>query len=182
MTTTADRVTNKSAMKRRLASGEFGNTVRQWPTLERMRADGYAGPVYVRTNVVSDARKMFEVPAADVEAIAHGHGVDLKGCHFYEAPPNDARVIQGEVYRSTFGLYLFYSLAKMPLRDALNTDGRHASPCAARAILDQYLSPESAEWVEMLLDRYDGVVEFTEFNRRVGPLKKTLVVWEVRHY
>lgn len=171
-------IRHKKQMKRMLAEGRFGNAMIQWATLREMQDSGYRGNVYVRTNVAMDGLKAFEVPAEKVPQL----GVDFSTCHFYEAPPNDWRVIQGDVQRSASGLYLFYSTMKAPLRTAQTEEPQHAYGLTAEMLLREKLTPQSYDHLLGLTDKYDGVVEFTEFCRPIGTDQRNLIVWEVRSY
>lgn len=185
---TIDRppVRSKRDMQRRLAAGEFGNTLRIWPTLAAMAADGYDRGVYVRSDTpMNPGFRLFNVPAAEVPEYLARHGVAEAHCRFYETPPDRLRAIQGELMDDPDGpgLYLYWSRAKLPLRHALNADGRHSRGVAARTILEHCVSPESREHLGGLLDAYSGhVVEFSEFSGRVGVLGRRLVVWEIRAF
>lgn len=93
--------------------------------------------------------------------------------------------LQGEVYRSTRGLDLFYSRVAKPMRVALAERAEQVCGTTALLLLRGNLCPNSWDWMETLLDRYHGhVVEFSCYDRPWGtlyPLYNT-IFWEVRAY
>jgi len=168
-------IKTKLQMKEMLARGCFGNTMRNWSSFDDLRSSGYSGFVYVRTNRKMD-KAYFEIPADQVAAL----DVDHNNCHYYESPANELRVFQGEIYRGTKGFYLQYSLAKKPLRDALNESPVHVFGASALAILRHFVP--SWDWLIELVDTHDAIVEFSQFSEPVGVHQSGLVVWEVRNY
>lgn len=99
---------------------------------------------------------------------------------FTEAPPDHARLIQGE----WDGWNLRYTFSGLPMRLAFDQQCLHVSGIAARWILKYYLEPYDQEWIQSLLDDFPGAtLEFSSFTVPVGviPSSKTLI-WEVRHY
>lgn len=98
--------------------------------------------------------------------------------------PHDRGTIQGEVMRTTQGLYLYYASAKKPMREALAEEGKEATGIIAVSLLREYLCPNSYEWLNVLLDRYpDHIVEFSSFEVEWGTLPGfNSVFWEVRKY
>ncbi len=177
------RVTSKQQMKQMLAAGEFGNVIQSWATYGEMVAAGYTGKVYVRSNLWSATNaRMNEVPLEEVLPTLQRLGISPSTCRYFENPPNDQRLIQGEICYDP-DITLTYSFIQAPLSDALKQESHHTHGATARAILRHYLRPNSLEWLEYLLETYDGaVVEFTEFVSPQGVLKDPLVIWEVRHF
>lgn len=177
------RIASKQQMKRMLAAGEFGNTLRSWASYEEMVASGYRGKVYVRSDLWSAINaRMNEVPFEEVLSTLKKHEIDPATCRYFENPPNGQRIIQGEICQQP-ELFFTYSLLQKPLSDSLHLDPHHASGVAARLILRDYLRPESVEWLDHLLETYqDATIEFTEFRTPQGILNQHLVVWEVRHF
>lgn len=177
------KITSKHQMKELLSSGVFGNHIQSWATYDEMIAAGHTGLVYVRSDLWSASNaRMNEVPIAEVHDTLKRFRIDPKTCRFFEAPPNDQRLIQGEICYYP-DIALTYSFVQRPLSDALKQESHHVSGASARAILRHYLHQESIEWLEHLLEKYqDAVVEFTEFRVPQGVLKECLVIWEVRHF
>jgi hypothetical protein len=177
------KITSKQQMKRMLAAGEFGNAIRSWATYEEMVAAGYKGKVYVRSDLWSATNaRMNEVPLEEVMPTLQRLGISPATCRYFENPPNDQRLIQGEICYNP-DIALTYSFVQKPLSDALLQESHHVHGAAARAILQAYLRPESLEWLEHLLEVYDGAaVEFTEFRTPQGMLNQHLAIWEVRHF
>lgn len=162
-------------MKEMLSRGVFGNTMRCWETLDGLMSSGYRGNVYVRTNTKMD-KPYFEIPIADVPNL----DVDHECCHYYESPPNDSRVIQGEFYHGVNGFYLQCSFEKTPLREALNSSPRHLFGSVAIRTLKHFV--DEYDKLLDLVDEYDAIVEFSQFSNRIGELNKRLIIWEVRSY
>lgn len=171
-------VLNKVSMIRRLAAGEFGNTLRSWPSMQALEASDYRGFVYIRPRRISSTRKPYEIPFHKL------YDQQLEeGDTFYEAPPNETRVLQGELMESERGLYLHFSTSKLPLRPALMIAGDHAAGVRSLVILRSMTQVASFDRLMDLLARYPGhVIEFTEFRERIGTEHEHLVVWEVRKY
>lgn len=171
------RVKSKRQMKRLQARGAFGNCVRQWDSLDDAVADGYRGPFYLRGNETMCSRKAFEVDLKTARSLVRPTDT------IYEAPPNEWRVVQGEIMRGVDGLYWHASTAQMPLRTALIEYGVIRTGLDALCDLRRLLCPSSVDEVFDLLDDYDGhIVEFTEFDRPIGTHHRHLLVWEVRDY
>lgn len=91
-------------------------------------------------------------------------------------------LLQGEVFRDTFGLRLFYSTVKKPMRDALVEYSRDVSGIMARLLIAEAMDPSSYDDLQTLLDEYDGhIVEFSSYSVCWGTVpNRNTIFWEVR--
>lgn len=98
--------------------------------------------------------------------------------------PTELMLIQGEVQRTTQGLYLTYSRIRKPMRDALAEEQRHLFRLEAKILLYGNLDDNSLDWLNHLLDTYDDhVVEFSTYSKHWGTVPRyNTVFWEVRKY
>jgi hypothetical protein len=179
------KITTKGQMYNLLLSGRLGNYARAWTSADDVLASGYSGEVSLRAQKIGDPVKLYHVPVIRLRETLRQHGLqDRKDLVFSEAPPDDKRVIQGELAVTERGLYLNYTFAKHPMRIAFREESRHAYGATAVQIVRDYVDPPSLDDLWGLLDDYPGaVVEFSTFRVPVGvmPHRRTLI-WEVRHY
>lgn len=182
---TAAPITTKTEMYAALLGGKFGNICRAWDSLTAVKASGYRGYVSLRSKQVANPIKMYHVPYADLAGVVAALPTAQRagGLVFSESPPDDKRVIQGEVCRREFGLYLTYTFVGLPMRLAFAKQQLEARGLRAKLILEHYLAPEDVEHLNGLLDTWqDHVVEFSAFACRVGTWGRRMVIWEVRLY
>lgn len=179
-------VLSKADFVRRFQLGEFGNKTQNWDTYDEFQQSGYRGLVHIR-NRVAGAKTWYNVPACDVfyemrQIIAHGEAEE-KNLYLAAMAPTAETVIQGEVFRGTDGLSLYYSTVAKPMRDSLLEGGKQVCGLRAKLLLEHYLDAVDYEWIQDLLDRYDShVVEFSCYNCLTGSLKRRMIIWEVRNY
>lgn len=177
-------VLTKADFVRRFQKSEFGNRTQNWNTYDEFRQSGYAGLVHIR-NREAGAKTWYNVPAADVfyelrQIIAHGESTEDK-LYFAAMAPTSATTFQGEVFRSETGLALYYSTIAKPMRDSLAEGGKQVYGLTAKLFLEYYLDPVDYDWIQELLDRYDGhIVEFSAYNKACGTLNRRTIIWEVR--
>ena len=138
----------------------------------------------MRLHTVGTSWKLYNVPMQQMIQEVTDRGWQQKaGLEFYEAPPDDKRVIQGELAYVPGGLYFRYTFANGPMRLALEEQELHSFGLETELILQQYVSPGGIDWLKELLQRHDGaVIEFTEYSVNVGTLSQTTLIWEGRHY
>lgn len=167
-----------------LRRGAFGNTARHWTSFQAMMADPYDGGVGARLHTIGKPWRKYRVPKAALAAEVRKRGWEFnENVEYYESPPDDFRVIQGELTCVPGGLYLHYTWAPGPMRLALEAQELHAFGVHATLILRQYVDPAGLDWLLELLERYDGAtVEFTTFSVPAGHLQQQTLIWEVRHY
>ncbi len=172
----------------RYAQGEFGNHSPTWNTLEEFlddphmisiitRLDGLVhlrnritwGPTYynIRPSVAIDWwRKM----------------PDPHNWYCSEMAPTEKTLLQGEVLRGVWGLELYYTTVKKPMREALLERSQSVRGIMASLLLQQVMCPSSYEWLQYLLESYvDHVVEFSVYDCEWGTVPgHNAVFWEVR--
>lgn len=93
-------------------------------------------------------------------------------------------LLQGEVFRDTFGLRLYYSTVKKPMRDALRKYSADVSGIMAVSLLRWAMDPSSYDWFQELLDLYPNhVVEFSSYAKCWGTVANcNTIIWECRLY
>jgi hypothetical protein len=173
------RVRNKKESKRLFGLGFFGNSVRQWDSIQEAEESGYKGLLVLRS-LQTGGRVIYHLTMAEAKKIEF-----VPGLNYFNEQLNgpDKRVtFQGEVCRSHRGLELRYSTENLPMRDAME-DARHACGLQALLLMQHFCCPPGYTKIMDLLDEYDGhVVEFTVFDVPCGELKRNTIIWEVRDY
>ena len=111
-------------------------------------------------------------------------GVDPSLLYISAMAPTEKQVLQGEVPRGLWGLDLLYTTVARPMREALQVASRSVGGIIAVSLLQQYLCPNSYDWLMHLLDSYPGhVVEFSTYSVEWGTVPGyNTVFWEVRRY
>lgn len=175
------RIKSKKQMYDLLLQNRLGNTLRTWRTPEEI-----SGPYGCRSVVPSCQLNLFgplTTPIPELRRLIKSHGLDPdKQVLYCEVPPDSKRTIQGEVTRTSNGLYFFYTYKHDILRYALRDDSNHCYGLEALERLRYHLHPESFDEIFQLLDRYDDpVIEFTAYSIPVGVNNKHHVIWEVRN-
>lgn len=183
------KVNNKRAMYEMLQAGAFGNTTPMWFNLAEWqrgaRSYGRDALWGIRTADTSghDKRTKLDVPTLDVAPLfrqwfPNGGGqlspmvdhMTTARMHIHEGPELTVWVVEGWTH--------------VKWRDAFKLFGCHVEGTRARAVLEQYLNPNSLDDLKELLGTYPGhVVELTTLDRCYGtePHRNT-VIWEVRNY
>jgi len=188
----------------RYEKSEFGNHSPTWHTLEEFLDYKYppgmslnVGLCHIRNRIVGSPTWYnvlgFEVEHRWKQLIVKG--ANPKNLYISLMAPTHLTLLQGEVMRQTGvmgpygmehspGLYLHYSQVRKPMREALAESSNNAFGTVADAILTTYLCPNSREWLNVLLDRYEGhVVEFSTYEQNWGTLPNyNTVFWEIRNY
>lgn len=169
-------ITTKGEMYELLYGGSFGNYPRAWRTLDEIKRSGYSGDVSIRSLEISNPIRLYHIPASELDTVLKGLPKNLV---FSEAPPDAARVVQGEYD----GFNLTYSFYRAPMRIALEKQLLHAEGPQARWVLKRYLPITDIEWLDGLIERFPNhVVEFSTFSCRVGTHRGYTIFWEVRCY
>lgn len=116
------------------------------------------------------------------ELLAVAEEVGSGGYYVSEMAPHEVTLLQGEVMRGPRGLELLWTTDPQPMRDALRASSQVSYGLVVRQLLEA-MDAVSREWLDYLLDAYDGhVVEFSTFGRRCGILGWNTLIWEVRLY
>lgn len=180
-------VLTKQDFVRRYAAGEFGNRPSTWNTLSQLLSSGYRGSVHVR-NSVRTAPTNYFVPFEEVpETVAKllKNGFDERNLYYSQMGPETFKVFQGEVERSYRHLNLCYGITPKPMRQAFSEgDMIQVYGAKARSLLKHFLDLRSYEWLEYLLDTYEGhVIEFSTYSIKWGEIPgMNTVFWECRLY
>ena len=168
------RVENKVQMYEMLKAGKFGNTARNWGSYRELVESGYRGLVGVRSLV----------PGGAFRAYTPFDQVKDEAAVYSEMQKDEGILLQGEVYRSVEGLYLFASKAKTHMRAALKEAGKHYWLSSALAEIQTVMWPTDYDCIHWLLtEYYDSVVEFSVYDIAVGTVpNRNTIIWEVRNY
>lgn len=179
-------VRSKHDFVRRYAAGEFGNAAPTWETFDEYLKSGYWEKVHIR-NRVAGGRTWYNVTAEEFslkwnEALVSG--LNRQDLYISAMAPEHRKVFQGEVVQGVNGLRLYYNRQPLPMREGFEKEKKWADGVVSAMLLDQFLCPNSREWLCVLLDRYPGhVVEFSTYEIEWGTVPGyNTVFWEVRSY
>ena len=180
-------VLTKSDFVSRYQQGEFGNKSPTWLTLadfleSEQQYDDKA--VFHLRNRTPGGETYYDLsPVSLIHTWSIQNNKDT-GWYCSQMCPTDHTLIQGEVMRSEYGLSLYYSTVRQPMRIALALQSRQVFGIMANVLLQHYMCPNSWEWLNHLLDEYQGhVVEFTTLDLQWGSVKGyNTLFWEVRLY
>lgn len=179
-------IVSKSQMYRLLRAGELGNTARFWTSFDEVMDSGYNGELSLRVDMVGHPFAMYRVKIGDLAVRLEEAPQDLVTNNriiYCEAPPHHLGNLQGEVMQHTNGLYLLHTYVKEPMRIALAQNSREARRLVAKLILEHHLDASDLEHIYNLLEEYPGhVVEFSNFDVKMGTMKRRCCIWEVRRY
>lgn len=195
----SDVIRNKVDMYRRLAAGEFGNTIRQWFCVEEWEA-------YVSKRIEYAGEMPPALASWGVRTLTPG-GPCLLYCPFTLVRPtvqeferaghrvNISQMIDViytitawlEVWDSPTGLVvegIEYPARGDSWRARMPVDRRAWQGTAAKMILRKHLNPNAMDDLESLIARYPGhVIELSACEECVGVVPdRNAVVWECRQY
>lgn len=186
-------VLTKSDFVRRYQTHEFGNHSPTWDTLAEWWTEDpvpwvrYGRMFHIR-NRIAGGPTFYNIDAGILsrywQAIARECGGD-RNLYISAMSPHEHNLLQGEVMRSPWGLYLHYSTVKnKPMRDALLEKAEDAEGLKAKLLIDWAFNDLSRQWLDYLLEEYDGhVVEFSAFGVCWGTVPgHNVVIWETRKY
>ena len=184
-------VLTKRDFTRRYQKSEFGNRSPTWDTLDDFLADHnfvnggkLANGTYHLRNKVAWGVTYYNL---NLQQLVEQYRKLSDPTQWYisEMAPHDKNLIQGEVAYVGKLLQLTYSaVPNKPMRDALAEETRVSQGILAVMMLKHYMCPNSFEWLNILLSRYQGhVIEFSTFSVCWGTLPfYNSVFWEVRNY
>lgn len=174
-------VLTKVDFSRRYAAGEFGNASPTWHDLDAFVVSEYSGLVHLRNRVAGGATYYNQTPG-EAENLWRSQN-DRTMWYCSAMAPSKKTTFQGEVIQLPSGLELTYTTVAKPMRDALRERTQYASRLVARLLLEHYMDPVDYDWLQVLLERYDGhVVEFSCYSVSFGTLGRRTVIWECRMY
>lgn len=201
------KILDKAKMYELLQRGRFGNIARAWNSLQEVLDSGYRGEVSMRSQEINNPVRKYHVPIDQLKQVYDELPVSQRSSRivFSESPPDESRILQGELSRSPAGLdrihgslVFRYTRSPLPMRLAFEADwkaryeartmpvgdGGHAYGLRALHLLQQNLYPPDLDDLLALLDDFeDHIIEFSVFNRPVGVIPgRRMLVWEVRLY
>jgi hypothetical protein len=169
----------------RYSRGEFGNHATTWLTLRQYHISGYCGLVHLRSRVAGGPT-YYNLTSAALWITLNKVSTRSDYLNWYVSAmaPTSKTLFQGEVTRGLWGLELTYTHVAKPMREALEQSTRTTRGLEANLLLQHYLCPNSWDWMNVLLERYnDHVVEFSTYSEQWGTLPGyNTVFWEVRKY
>lgn len=179
-------VLTKNDFVRRYRLGEFGNRSRTWEWYEwenyyDANQDSLKGNLYHLRNKEKGGITRYNLSASLVTEYLKSLG---KNWYVSEMAPHNDGTLQGEVQETSKGLYLHYTFAKLPMREAFEVQSLDSFNLQAKHLIKGYMNQKSQDWLDHLLTTYPGhTVEFTCFTRCWGNLEGyNTVFWEVRNY
>jgi len=168
--------------------GLFGNRPLCWNTHKELLNSTWRNAVCIRsTKGTARSNTRFDVPFCELEKELEdlrNTGVKDSEMSFNQSMPNDKIIIQAEIKRTQFGLYLLYSTIKKPMNLAFKEEIKHAFGLEALLILQTHLFPQSYSDIMNLLEMFpESVIEFGTYSIHVGDLPgRNTIIWEVRNY
>lgn len=174
-------VLTKKDFVRRYANNEFGNHSPTWHYLGEYLESGYKGYVHFR-NRVAGGPTYYNIPSDKVVSDWVKLGYGVRDLYISGMAPHHKNLIQGELLVDV-GWHLTYSdEPDLPMRDALAKCTKTATGVLAYNLVKSVMCPNSWEWLQVLLVRYEGhVVEFSSFSVPWGTLPHhNTCFWEVR--
>lgn len=190
----AKSVVSKEDFTKRYINGEFGNRSPTWKSVQEWYNSRvwnnhfhFDENLYHLRNRAKGGKTFYNLRCQtlrDWYLLDEGSWTREPNWYVSMMAPTKDTIIQGEVQRTTEGLYLWKSQEPLPMREALKKNSQHLTGLTARSFLETYMNGKSYEWLQYLLDEYlDHVVEFSTYEYCWGtdPGFNT-VFWEVRKY
>ena len=175
-------VLNKRDFVRRYQANEFGNRSPTWEVEDWYNWEHQPGLFHLRSRIAGGPT-FYNL--SNLECVGHIQHIDnFDDWYISEMAPTERTLIQGEVQRTAWGIYLRYTRVPLPMREALAKQQDHVWGLAAKLLLQKYLCVRSYEWLEYLLDTYPcHVVEFSTYSICWGTVPgMNTVFWETRLY
>lgn len=177
-------VLTKVDFVRRYKSGEFGNHSSTWNTVEEWGkcCHSFNDRFHIRSRLVGGPGT-YNVKALAVEW-EWSKLKEPKDSYISSMAPHHKNLIQGELLVDA-GWYLTYSdEPDLPMRDALAKSTKTATGIMALALVRSVCNPTSWDWLQVLIERYEGhCIEFSAFRCNWGTIPNENVVWwEIRKY
>lgn len=172
------------------AAGGFGNKLRTWSTLEAFERDGCPCSVGLRYTSGRGGRgpHEFHIPPDMVAERVHAwiaDGWDPSLITLCEMAPDHRLIINGELQEvAPNDWHFYYSMLKLPMREALSKGGEHMYGLRARLVLRDILTPASWDDLCALIELYPKhVIELSVYDHTLGDLPhRNMIPWEVRDY
>lgn len=176
-------VLSKHDFVRRYTAMEFGNRPATWNNLGEVVASTTA--LYNLRNRVAGGQTWMNLSYSKLTDLWEKVKSEGNANQFYisEMAPTLYTTFQGEVFQTEYGLRLWWTKNKLPMRDALRLQSCCYDGIMAVQTLRHELPPHDWDWLQYLLDEYPGhVVEFSTYSIRCGVLNRRTMFWEVRNY
>lgn len=169
-------------------AGLLGNTFNQWATIQDLIDSKYQGWLTVRSYRRDSP---FFIPVTHTKELKKtvsdllNRGASHSDLYFQEIPPpGTMRSVNAEAGFVTGGLVVRYHAGTdLNLRHSLEQFGREVMGVQAWQILRWTLDEGSLDQLLNIWGDYpDAIIEFSEFEARVGVERKRIIIWEVRNY
>lgn len=186
-------ITHKRENYRLWQSGEFGNKLRAWDSLEAWQTSGFKGSVAIRQRAGRGTGLCkYDVPWECVAYLWHRYRArGYTDLILNEMAPSECTFVQGE-YLNDIQLvgnepcwgYFWHSFEPLPMRSALQQRSYTTHGLQTELLLRRYMSSASYEDWQALVTKYPGhVFEVSIFDCFLGDLPyRNALVWEVRRY
>lgn len=163
------------------------NKLPMWKNYSELLKDSYRGKVGIRYSKGIGRKTRFNVEFENINNVLDEfevEGFNRDDVNFVIAQPDDKILLLGELKLTERGLYLMYSQVKKPMKEALNTQTKHAFGLTAKLLLEQYLLPQSYADINTLFELYpNSIIEFTAYSKNFGILpNRNTIIWEIRDY
>lgn len=189
-----DDVLSKRQNYKLWQSGQFGNKLRAWRSIEEWKASQFPGLVVLRTLMEGGGPCVYNLKPEAVQSAVDGwleQGIPLDRIMVNEAAPDQSVLLQGEYLNDIVAMgdspwwgYFYYSREKAQMRDALRASHEVATNLRASLLIQMAMTPSSYEDWLVLLDSYPGhALEVSIYDRCLGDTPgRNALVWEVRKY
>jgi hypothetical protein len=183
-------VLSKNRMYELLAAGAFGNTIRQWFSIDRWEEseDAARYPMWGVRTLTPGGPCRLNCPREEVRATAERPEFAAAGVNVSMMVDAVARVtLWADVYDSDTGL-IVYGIEHPPRggswRALMPSRGREWRGVSAAMVLRRHLNASSLADLEALRENWLGhVYELSALDRCVGTVPgRSAVIWEVRKY
>lgn len=180
-------VLNKRDFVVRYLKSEFGNRSPTWNNIsEFLEQDRGPGLFHIR-NRIKGAATWYNITGRNIPSVwEKALRLRHKPSDLYisEMAPTEKTLIQGEIQQTPVGLALYHTCVMLPMREALALNSHQDYGIIALETLRHFMCVGSYEWMEILLDRYEGhVIEFSTYSVDFGTIPgRNTCFWEVRAY
>ncbi len=180
------KIRSKQSFLKLWEKGELGNKTHTWLTIKEAEQSGFPNEVALRyAGKLNGAPLVAGLRVTNLrEAMEklRRQGWQEHDYYVIEALPPPLYVINGEV-GEVGELVLTYSTVPGMMRDSFREGIRYTHGLTAKLILRHLLDPIDYDSLFALLDQYpEHVVEFSGFTKKVGILRRRMIIWEVRLY
>ena len=174
-------VLSKTDFVRRYKAGEFGNHSPTWNYPSELETAEYTGKVHLRSRVPGGV-SYYNLSVW--EALKRWWPKGSREWYCSGMAPHEHNLIQGELLVDAGWHLTFSDVVGKSMREALAIGTKRAEGIIAISLLKHYLCVNSWDWLQLLIERYQGhVIEFSTFSTYWGTLPRyNTVFWEIRAY